>query len=400
MTSLRYGPRTPRKIAGAIKRNIQHRIIRWKRRKAKPPDSAINLPPLPNAAVVLGIGPANFAGQGWAWKVAVEKYLEDVVAEVFAVSGNALEFPADRVIEPWWYGSRYWQTTQQDRVLNDYTHVLAEAVRPVFGLRYGDTLAADLPLLRKVGKPVAILLHGSEIRRPDKHADRYPHSPFGVEHDEFDRVLRNQAVRLGRIVQGFLADGVGPVFVSTPDLLDDVPGATWLPVVVDQVVWHSEHLPMERARPIVVHVPSRAKMKGSDQIDPQVQALADRGLIEYRRLEGVEPHEMPALIADADIVLDQFALGSYGVSAVQAMAAGRVTVGHVVEHVRDRVGVSLPIVEANPLTIGEVLEQLVLDRELALTYARDGIAFAAQVHNGRRSAEILAPFLGCQLRVP
>jgi len=357
------------------------------------------MPELPGTPVVLGIGPANFAGQGWEWKRAVERFLDGVSAEVFAVQRATINFPADRPIQGAWYRDRSWQDAQQDRVLNGYTHLLAEAVRPVFGLRYGDTLGADLPVLRAAAKPVAILLHGSEIRRPDAHASTYPHSPFADPDDDLTKVLQAQSIRLARIVSSFLADGVGPVFVSTPDLLDDVPEATWLPVAVDRSVWRSDLPAMERERPVVVHVPSAAKMKGSDQIDPHVQALADRGLIEYRRLQGVEPEDMPALIADADIVLDQFALGSYGVSAVQSMMAGRVTVGHVVDHVRARIGAPLPIVEATGSTISEVIEELVLDRARATAIAEAGAAYALEFHDGRRAAEVLAPFLGASRRV-
>lgn len=400
MTSIRYHRLTPRKIAGFGKRAIQRRWIRWRRRHRELPDGAVrNLPPLPTTGVVLGIGPANYSGQAWAWKQAVETFLDDTSAEVFAVQSDGLNFPADRPLDAWWLFDRRWQRVQIDRVLNGYTHVLAEAVRPVFGLRFGDTLAADLPTLLKAGQPVAILLHGSEIRRPDDHAERNKFSPFHDTEDELHQVLQKQSVRLGRIVASFLDDGTGPVYVSTPDLLDDVPRATWLPVVVDSSVWRSDVVPMQRERPVVVHVPSRSKMKGSDQIDHQVHELADLGVIEYRRFEGVSPEDMPRLIADADIVLDQFALGSYGVSAVQAMAAGRVTVGHVSDHVRARVGVPLPIVEATPLTIVDVLQQLLADRDAARAVAEAGVLFAAEVHDGRRSAEVLAPFLGRTFRV-
>jgi len=400
MSSLRYGRITPRRVAGAVRRRIQRRLNGFTRPDNPAPDwAAAQFPPLPDSPVILGIGPANFAGQGWAWKQAVEHFVDGVSAEVFAVQRPTFNFPSDRPIQAAWYRDRSWQDAQYDRVLNGYTHVLAEAVRPVFGLKYGDTLGADLPVLRAAGKPVAILLHGSEIRRPDAHARRHPHSPFSDSQDELVTVLQAQAIRLGRIVSTFLADGVGPVFVSTPDLLDDVPDATWLPVVVDLARWHSELVPMSRERPVVVHVPTRAKMKGSDLVDPQVQGLADRGLIEYRRCSDVDPADMPALIADADIVLDQFALGSYGVSAVQAMAAGRVTVGHVADHVRARIPAPLPIVEATPLTIVEVLERLVAERDAARTTAADGVDFAREFHNGRRSAQVLAPFLGRPLRV-
>jgi len=395
MTSLRYGKLTPRRVAHAVAWRYRRVRLRVRRRlaafgrHAKPEP----LPPFPDLAatpVVVGIGPANFAGQAWEWKRAAEKHLDGVSCEVFAAVGTGLQFPADRLIESRWYTVREWQDRQEQRVLEEYTHLIAEAVRPVFGLKYGDTLAADLPTLRAAGKPVAILLHGSEIRRPDAHAEKYPYSPFRDRRWELGRVLQDQSVRLGRIVAAF----DGPKFVSTPDLLDDVPDAVWLPVVVDPDVWVSTFPLLERERPIVLHVPSASRMKGSELIDPTMDKLAAEGLVEYRRLSGIEPDAMPSLVAEADIVLDQFALGSFGVAAVQSLSAGRVTVGHVMPHVRARVGVELPIVEATPDTLRAVLLDLLDNREAARATAAAGRRYAMAVHDGRASAQVLAGFLG------
>ncbi|MEK8228004.1 hypothetical protein NKG05_20815 [Oerskovia sp. M15] len=68
-----------------------------------------------------------------------------------------------------------------------------------------------------------------------------------------------------------------PVFVSTPDLLLDVPGATWCPVVVEPGTWRTEETPLHRARPLVVHAPSRAVIKGTALIEPVLRALHDEG---------------------------------------------------------------------------------------------------------------------------
>src|SRR5207253_787078 len=86
-----------------------------------------------------------------------------------------------------------------------------------------------------------------------------------------------------------------------------------------------------------------------------------RRLIDYRRPGVVPPHRMPALIGDADIVLDQFALESYGVLAVEAMAAGRVVVGRVAAPVRARLQDQVPVVEADARTLRQVLETLIVE---------------------------------------
>src|SRR5690606_17386866 len=119
-------------------------------------------------------------------------------------------------------------------------------------------------------------------------------------------------------------------------------------------------------RPVVVHAPSRAGLKGTQQIGAIARLLDAEGLIEYREVVGVPASSMPQLYATADIVLDQFLLGSYGVAACEALAAGRVVVGHLPEDVRrmtkERTGHDVPIVESRAGDLEGVLRSVISQR--------------------------------------
>ncbi|HEU4945772.1 MAG TPA: glycosyl transferase family 1, partial [Kribbella sp.] len=225
------------------------------------------------------------------------------------------------------------------------------------------------------------------------HAEREPWSPFR-RLDEFTEVLERQALRFGAVVR----ETPGPVFVSTPDLLAELPAAHWLPVTIDPAPWARAAVPvMARERPVVVHAPSNPRLKGSEAIETAMAELAARGLVEYRRIEGVPHDRMPAVVGDADIVVDQLVMGLYGVAACEAMAAGRLVVSYVGDpvraEVRNRTGLEIPIVEANPETLTEVIIALVADRDGAAERAAAGPRFVATLHGGRRSAEALARWL-------
>jgi glycosyltransferase involved in cell wall biosynthesis len=151
---------------------------------------------------------------------------------------------------------------------------------------------------------------------------------------------------------------------------------------------------MERAVPIVLHAPSRASMKGSAYVEDAMRVLTSEGLVDYRRIEGVAPSNMPDEIANCDIVLEQFTLGSYGVMAAQAMAAGRVVVGHVTPEVRGLCPGDLPIVEATPDLLVDVVRGLLEDRDRAREFAEAGRRYVRDVHSGERSARVLIDTLG------
>lgn len=344
----------------------------------------------------LFIGPVNSAGQGYAWARAAE-LLPGVASADFMYRnpGDVFVFPADHAVPtPFFVSSGPWQRAQQRAVLRRFTHVILESGRHLFGP--DGTVMDQIDSLRGAGLKVALLWHGSDIRVPSVHAASEPDSPFrGERYHETARLeeiaLRNRAL---------IADSGLSVYVSTPDLLQYAPAATWLPVVVDVERWaNAATAPaLDRRRPIVVHAPSNAGLKGSELIADTVARLDAEGLIEYREVGGVPADRMPAVYGNADIVLDQFALGIYGVAACEALAAGRLVVSHVSDATRSavhqRTGLELPIVEARADQLETALRDVVADRERYRAVASAGPGFVRTVHDGRRSAEVLRTFLG------
>jgi len=345
---------------------------------------------LPAGGTVLGIGPANMAGQGWAWSRAVRRELPDVGVEVFAVPHPTLAFPADVELPADAFARDVnWQVGLEMHLQSELTHVLIEAGRPVAGTLNGSNFVADARRLRDAGVTVGLVFHGSEIRDPRLHAQRYEWSPFRDPKEPLTARLQRQVDALAPLVAAF----DGPTYVSTPDLLDDVPTATWLPVVVDLDVWTPGDEPLRRDRPLVVHAPSHRALKGTELIEPVLATLETDGLITYRRIEGVPAASVPALIRDADVVLDHFGIGNYGVLTCEAMAAGRVAISHIHSRVRARVPESIPTLEATPDTLADVLRRVLDERDWARSVSARGPAFVRDWHDGRRSAEALTPFL-------
>ena len=125
--------------------------------------------------------------------------------------------------------------------------------------------------------------------------------------------------------------------------------------------------------------------------------LDRRGIVEYRRIQRVEPRDMPAVYTAPDIVIDQFTMGLYGVAACEAMAAGRVVVSFVGDTVRARAramtGHELPIVEATPAPWSRWSRRSSTTATPARDVAAAGPSFVVENHDGRRSAAALAPFL-------
>lgn len=346
--------------------------------------------PLPRAAGTrLLVGPVNYAGQGDRWARAAER-LPDVAATSMSLD-NEWDFPVDVKVPFTAYTSSAWGREQQARVEAGYTHVLLEAARPVLGLRHGLTARRDVRVLRRAGLAVAHVAHGSDVRDPVAHAQRVRNSPFRQDPAAW-KGLGSLAARNRKVM---LSSGA-PVFVSTPDLLIDLPAATWCPLVIDVDRWAGGEQPMTRPRPVVMHAATSGPLKGSAHILPVLERLDAEGLIEMR-VPGRVPHaQMAELVRSADILVDQCGIGTYGVGAVEAMAAGRVIVSQVGiarTLAEERTTLELPIVETRPSCLEQDLRALVADRDRARELAAAGPAYAAAVHDGRFAARSLSGFL-------
>ena len=355
--------------------------------------------PAPVASTRLFIGPTNFAGQGFLWARAAERIDGVATTSMQYTLRNSFGFQVDESVPVGVYmNSRTWQRSQWGAISTGYTHVLIEAERALCGQKFQTILdtsgvVAETEALRAAGLKVAFVCHGSDIRLPSRHARLHADSPYALGLLTSTPLLEREVTKNTAILEQV----GGMQFVSTPDLLVDLPNATWLPIIVDTARWETNGALLRRPRPIVVHAPSHSIIKGTDMIDAAAQRLHDEGIIEYVRVEGV-PHEaMTEIVKSADIVLDQFRLGSYGVAAVEAMAAGRLVVGHVHDTVRDYLRVEhdadLPIIESRGGDIEATLRSIAANPAGYTNAGPAGRAYAARFHDGTFSAKVLSDFL-------
>lgn len=347
---------------------------------------------LAEAPTRLVVAPANFAGQAAAWAGAVRQ-TGQVSTAVVEFGDGRLAFLHDLLVpavtaagDPVW--ARDWFAW----VVRHATHVLAEAGRPLFGQLWSQDVTRELLELERCGLQVAVMAHGTDIRVPSEHAALEPWSPFR-ESFPARALMEHRARTTVRLLAGLPV----PRFVSTPDLVDLLPDARWCPVVVATQRWQRLPPAEGSGRMRVVHVPSNERIKGSALVEPDLRRLHQAGRIHYRRATGIPAAQMPAMYGDAHVVIDQFRIGNYGVAACEAMAAGRVVVSHVSDIVRARVlagtGLRLPIVEATPDTLTDVLDGLATDPERRARLGQEGRSFVDQIHDGRRSAAVLSEWL-------
>jgi glycosyltransferase involved in cell wall biosynthesis len=357
------------------------------------PTGALILPEVsPEAPVRLVIGPSNSAGQGWAWAQAASSHLDAVETTTVTMDhGSHLTFPTDVTVSTSQRTDPAWVSALDGEVASTRTHVILESGVTLSGSTIDPVaVAGEVGRFEEAGLAVGLALHGSEVRDPERHMARFPWSNFRDAEAAWRETLQK---RVATTLP--LAEWLGvPTFVSTLDLLDYVPWATWLPVTIDVQRYANDSQPFTRDVPVVVHAPSRAALKGTHRIDPVLSSLAAEGLIDYRHLSGIEAREMPEHLIDADIIVDQVGMGLYGALSCEGMAAGRLVMAQVGDVIRERMGEEVPIVEISAETLEATIRTYVADRERARETAGRGVEFVATHHDGRAAAAALSGFLG------
>ncbi|MDR1798942.1 MAG: hypothetical protein LBR19_03520, partial [Bifidobacteriaceae bacterium] len=265
-------------------------------------DALAGLPQVPPLEAAAGrhllVAPANYAGQGHALAQAVADHLPGWTAANLTISWAAspLRFPCDAFLtysewaEP---GRRQWVA---DSLLSPASHVLLEDLKPVIDAAGSGPQASrttkglrDARALLASGRRVAVLLHGSSARTPGRHRTLYPFSPFGPDSE----AQTGPYAHLSSDIQAAIQRLRLPVFVTTPDMLDFVEGAHWVPSVLMAADFAPAPPWAPSGRLKVAHAPSRSIFKGSRFVDAALERLDQAGVIEYVRLSGVPPLELP-----------------------------------------------------------------------------------------------------------
>lgn len=338
------------------------------------------------------IAPNNWAGQAAQWAGAASSLPDTTGLNIQYDHGSHLEYPAAAKFKKDIVDRSILWSKRLDRWVRDnLTHVIVESGRPFLGNLYRNDLREEILALQKQGIRVGLLWHGTDIRSPHQHMEREPNSYFKrfPEEEQERREALVQATK-DRVEGLNLTE-----FISTPGLIPYRPGAIWLPQLVDREKWvapTSSEI-VAREAPLVIYVPSQPLVKGTDQIVETAKKLEEEGVITFKTVTGVHASQMPSVISEADIVIDQMGDPNYGSAAIEAMQLGKVVLGEVGEEVpqvvREGFAVELPVVNITPSTLEQTLRDLAGDTQRRRQLSAKGIDFVAQVHTVPRVAGIL-----------
>lgn len=147
----------------------------------------------------------------------------------------------------------------------------------------------------------------------------------------------------------------------------------------------------ETREPLVLHVPTNPRIKGTQHVVDASERLKKKGLrFEFRMVRQLSQSDFYELLSRCDVYVDELRCGAHGMTAVEAMAMGKPTVTYIRDNLVGDYPADMPLVNANPDTIESVLERLILDVGLRHEIGTASRRYAERRHDARVVVDGLA----------
>lgn len=236
----------------------------------------------------------------------------------------------------------------------------------------------DVKLLQKKHKPFVVEFWGSDIRLYDLERKRNPYF-VGDNADNQKRKLARLKFWSENTDEVIFSDHSADIFLEPYFKKIHVVGQR-----VDTKLYQPNYPSPQKKKPKIMHAPSVKAIKGTKFVNEAIEKLRKSGMeFEYIEVFGVSHKEAMQMYSEADIIVDELLMGSYGALACEAMALGKPLVTYILDELLETYAEGFPIVNANPDTIFNVLEELISSPDQRHEIGKKSRAYAEKVHDIR-----------------
>ncbi len=260
----------------------------------------------------------------------------------------------------------------------------------VFHFHFGETFypdRSDLDYLKKLGKKLVVQHRGSDVRTLEKA--RSFGNPYVLVKGGRDRKPWAIDANLKK-----LAAYIDHAIVADKELLPYVEDYYKHTHIIPQLIDIDNFLPVFPAPtetvPLIVHAPSSAPYKGTQYVLEAVERLKSEKIPFRFELIQNMPHEQAlAIYQEADIIVDQLNVGSFGIFSLESLALGKMVICYIREDLYDKYPPKLPIISANPDNIYDVLKDMINKPDLRHQVGQDSRRYVEKYHDSKIVAKQL-----------
>ncbi|MCR2822856.1 glycosyltransferase family 4 protein [Lederbergia panacisoli] len=241
----------------------------------------------------------------------------------------------------------------------------------------------DLPILKEKGKKMVMQHWGSDVRtvKMVKKLNPYPLEPTYYT----DKELHQQLTTISKYIDTAIVQD----YEAYHYVKDYYKNVFVIPLACNVKDFRVSYPPVTNNNPLIVHAPTNRKFKGSFYVERAIRKIQNKGKFTYKIIEKMSHEKAVAEYMKADIIVDQLLCGTYGMFSVEAMAMGKPVVAFIRDDVREKFPKDLPIVQATPETIADVLLELVQNPKRRHELGRAGRRYVEKYHSAKRVTDEL-----------
>lgn len=137
---------------------------------------------------------------------------------------------------------------------------------------------------------------------------------------------------------------------------------------------------------VFMHIPTEPWVKGTNIIDQVMSEICAKKDVEYVRMHNLEQSEFYRQLSKCDVYIDELKCGSHGMTAVEAMAMGKVVISYIRDDLIRKYPPDLPIFSCDPETFEDRIWMLVNDVDLIRQLQAASRAYAKKYHDAEKVA--------------
>jgi glycosyltransferase involved in cell wall biosynthesis len=243
-------------------------------------------------------------------------------------------------------------------------------------------LGVDLLLVRLLKIPRVVEWQGSDIRAPEvEYADNPYYAPAlqaGYEYAQIESQA-NAVARQRRFADAGFASAA-PLGMLQYVHKDIFPHTS----VIRQRVLLSDFEPRYPANavPRIVHSSTARIAKGTPAVLRAIEQLrSEQHPFDFKLVSGLPYAQAQQIVRDADIFLDQFVLGDFGMASLEALALGKPVVCYLKPALAALYPPDLPIINATQETLPDALRELIASPALRRELGERGRAYMERHYN-------------------
>jgi glycosyltransferase involved in cell wall biosynthesis len=239
----------------------------------------------------------------------------------------------------------------------------------------------ELPALKKTGTKIAIHYRGCDIRDPDLYKKNQKEWTACGECEYPEKYCKNRL----KIKKIRLAEKCGDIFfVTTPDLLDFVPNAVYLPFFLP--LFQPDEIDAKRASNSkfeIVHATNHEGIDGTKYLINAAKKLnADGFDVCLNIIKRMPYRETLSYYKGADMSAGKLNMGFYANSQIESMLMGTATACWIREDLKKYL-CGMEIIEINPDTVYSTLKTLLTNLEKTKEIAFRQQEEVKSVHNNQ-----------------